>query len=267
MIEVRIGIAAAVLAGALVFPRFASAFRCTRVAGNVGPSLVWPSRSVPWWLDAEVAHLADGAGKEAAEAAIAGWSAPPCTDLELWLAGVGDDLVAGFVPGGDNENAVVFAEPGRLDFTTIALTVAAFDPRTGEILDVDIELNRERFRFDVLPPAGCRDGEISMDLGNTLAHEAGHLIGLDHPPSLERYRQSTMFASAAPCETSKRDLAALDIEAVCSIYPAGEPTNPCYPPDNRGLRVVDRDRGHGCASSSAAHASLALLVLSLRRRR
>jgi len=104
---------------------------------------------------------------------------------------------------------------------TIALTTTTFDSTTGQILDADIELNSERFYFTTANTPQCPSGVFSQscvasDIENTMTHEIGHLLGLDHASD----PSSTMFASAPLGETSKRSLDADSLAFVCDVYPS-----------------------------------------------
>jgi hypothetical protein len=88
-----------------------------------------------------------------------------------------------------------------------------------------------------------RSGEL-FDLQNTLTHELGHLIGLDHnctdaatrgvpvnhlgqlaPPCSQasaELQAATMFNQAGSGDIGKRDLSVDDAKAVCDVYPAGQ---------------------------------------------
>jgi MYXO-CTERM domain-containing protein len=126
-----------------------------------------------------------------------------------------------------------------------------FDTQTGEILDADMELNGWN---GALPPgdtgwyltcagpgapacpspvfgqAGC----VEIDVGNTVTHEAGHMLGLDHVcnpsypapydacprvPSPSGPLEPVMAPSAVPGDTDKRVLKPDDVEGACTIYP------------------------------------------------
>lgn len=230
------------------------AFRCMRTGVGVGPSLVWPERQVPWWLDSSVIRLELVRAREEAEGAFLAWSQPECTDLELPLEGVADGLASEFVEGAVNRNVVLLQTRWSYAPTALAITVSFFETATGRLLDADIELNGEVFDFRVVDPGTCVEEDGIMDLRNTLTHEVGHLVGLDHPPSSSRYRETTMFARAPPCETIKRTLESDDIDGVCAIYPSGQPTRPCFPPEESGFRVVEVDDGYG--GCSAGHPSV-----------
>ena len=100
-----------------------------------------------------------------------------------------------------------------------------------------------------------------MDLRNSITHEVGHLIGLDHPPNTPRNAESTMFASAPACETKKRSLAQDDIDGICMIYPSGMPNQQCYPPDGPAFKLVENNDGYsGCSAVSVESLSIGYLV-------
>ena len=78
----------------------------------------------------------------------------------------------------DNDNIVMFRDGNSaLSETTIALSTIIANTATGEILDVDIEINSQDFDFyltdaDATPQA--------HDLRLVLNHELGHFLGLSH---------------------------------------------------------------------------------------
>ena len=186
-------------------------------------------------------------------------------------------MTAGFDEGQENRNVVVVVD--RLwpyQNGAIAVTTTAYDTRTGRVVDADIELNTATFRFEhvVDGETNCAGRDNLMDLRNTLTHEVGHVLGLEHPPNTARYAETTMFASAPACETRKRTLAQDDIDGLCFIYPAGAETQQCYPPDGPSFIVVETDDGFGgCRSTPGDAAGLwglvagALLLARRARRR
>jgi hypothetical protein len=129
---------------------------------------------------------------------------------------------------------------------TLALTTVTFVPSTGEILDADMELNS--WNGSLSAPTGffftCASGPTcaaayggsscaAFDIQNTVTHEAGHMLGLDHicviggtPPSnmCPAGDSPTMAPTASLGDINKRTLAQDDVAGVCTIYPAGSPT-------------------------------------------
>jgi MYXO-CTERM domain-containing protein len=244
----------------------AYAYRCSRTAIDAGPSLIWEQRRIEWLLDSEL--TSDLAGEEviaAVQASFAAWNEPECSDLELVFGGLRDGLMAGAPRNGPQENAVLFVAGWPYDPAVIALTTNAYDPQTGIVRDGDIEINDSGFTF-VDATAGCTPTSKTMDLQNTITHEVGHLIGLDHPPSTPEFEEATMFGSAPPCESQKRTLAQDDIDGLCAIYPAGQPTQQCFLPEAPSFLVVEEDDGFGgcaCSASEGAGGAIGLALLGI----
>lgn len=250
------------LAGA----RDAYAFKCSRVGANFGPSLVWTERRIPWYAAESLFDLyPDRAAAEAdVRAAFMAWEEVPCSDLELPLAAVISGLKAGYDPDGENRNVVVQLPVGwPYDEGAIAVTTSAYDTRTGVVVDADVEINAEHFEFTRVDDS-CDPNAGTMDLRNALTHEVGHVIGLEHPPNSPRYAETTMFASAPPCERKKQTLEKDDVDGICSIYPLGNPTQQCYPPDGPSFVPVGSDDGFGgCAETNGQPSFFALLAIGL----
>jgi MYXO-CTERM domain-containing protein len=170
---------------------------------------------------------------------------------------------------GGNVNTIMFVDDWRdrdYDPAAFAVTTVWHRRSTGEILDVDMEVNEHRGPYAVCPPDGCLDRR-RVDLENVLTHEFGHYLGLAHSTDPE----ATMYASAVAGETLKRDLHPDDIEGICAVYPPGRPTGECDFTPRGGLELVC---GGGCSvsapgsgSSGPGLALLALLGLALALRR
>lgn len=270
----RRGLPAALLVLGLVSPGVAEAFECSRTGGAVGPSLIWQEREVPWFAGPQLFALIEdeAVGESEVMASFAAWEDAECSDLMFPYQGV-SNVRAGFDDDGSDTNAVVAISQGwPYQSGAIAVTTTAYDPQNGVVVDADIEFNAVNFRFiKVEEDTMCGQATNIMDLRNTLTHEIGHVLGLEHPPNLARYAESTMFASAPACETKKRTLAADDVEGLCFIYPAAEATQQCYPADGPHFVVVEQDDGFGGCQSITASAGmvwcLVLGLVGLRRRR
>lgn len=256
----------------------AQAFVCTR-ASAFGPSVFWPVRTVevhPSGGGAEVGsvELADVLRRGAET-----WTTPDCSDLTVGVGAPTQERVIGFNwhagSGSDrNENIVVFRNQTEGDAVdrwvhtlgALAITTVTFDTRSGRLLDADIEINDLAFEFTTCDPndAGCT---VNFDLENTLTHELGHVLGLDHPPNdAPGAVDATMFASASRGDTEKRSLAVDDRDGLCHLYPAGDPVaGECYGvprPAPSALRFEQ-----SCAAGVGPVCWVALAALGWRRRR
>ncbi|MET0387055.1 MAG: matrixin family metalloprotease [Polyangiales bacterium] len=136
------------------------------------------------------------------------------------------------------------------DSNALALTLLWHDKKTGEILDVDMELNGGSGTFTDCAVDACTvASNMKVDLQNTVTHEAGHLLGLGHSTA----RGSTMEASTTRSgEQEKRNLEPDDEAGYCSLeLPTGPcPTCACEPapvfPSRRSVSNCS------CSSVSAA---------------
>ena len=219
----------ALLTLALVASTSASAFVCTRTF-NAGPSVFWSDRTIVMRPNGGGREVSAGELERVLQRGTTSWSDVDCADVALetgrstlqsfigfnWHAGSGDAI---------NQNIVLFrndTEGDDLDRWlhnpgVIALTTITFDSQSGRLLDADIEINDTNFIFTTcdLDEASCR---VAFDLENTLTHELGHVLGLDHPPDAP---EATMFATAVEGQLKKRDLDDDDINGLCTIYPSG----------------------------------------------
>lgn len=257
-----------------------------------GPCLFWRSRVVPYVLNEEGSVSAGRASSlAAARASFRVWTQPSCTDFLFDEQPATASVEAGFdqSESADNTNLVVWREIACSEMVAegdpcleeggcnnayncwehsseaIAVTTTTFSNRTGEIFDADIEMNGAFFVFTTVdhpvcdpntqPPPNC----VATDLENTLVHEIGHVVGLDHV----NLPEATMYSSAQDGETEKRTLEEDDVEGLCHIYPAGEPTVTCV--------QEETDANGGCGGCSTAGGAAwwmgVLPVLGLARRR
>lgn len=244
----------------------------------------------------------------AMDAAFDTWRtlARSCTDFEFVKgANVGVAVIGYDQESTDNTNVLVFRERACHEVVptgdvcleegtcgnvyqcwdhsdaTIALTTTTFSYKTGVIYDADIEFNAspqesaERFLFTTISSPPCEPGEesplcVATDIQNTLTHELGHVVGLDH---VER-SGSTMEASAPLGETRKRIVDTGTAAGFCFTYPPGKASPPCEDLGEVDERIVAVNRGTpgldhmGCTAATGAPAALcAVLAMLMRPRR
>ncbi|RLB57353.1 MAG: hypothetical protein DRJ42_00640 [Deltaproteobacteria bacterium] len=179
--------------------------------------------------------------------------------------------------GAGNMNAIVFIEDWNTragyDPRAFALTTVWHNTSTGEIYDVDIEVNEELTEYtDCDALEGCDDGRT--DLQNVLTHEIGHFFAMAHSDATN----STMWWMADPGDVNKRVLRTDDVTGICTIYPPGALTAACDFTERGGFSSEcggGGGGGCGCAAVGLDDAKgvtgwalglLALVLISRRRR-
>lgn len=126
----------------------------------------------------------------------------------------------------------------------VAMTLVSANQVSGEIVDADIMLNAAHHAFCT---GTC--GQDAFDLRNTLTHEVGHMLGLEH----SEVPGATMFGGAPSQELAKRDLEMDDQVGICTSYRQAWQDGGC---------PTDEPPG-GCAVGVAQTSPLPLLVLVL----
>ncbi|MCB9653050.1 MAG: matrixin family metalloprotease [Deltaproteobacteria bacterium] len=231
---------ATLLAAATIFRTegTALAYECTPVKGSDPPiSQAWVNRCIPYWIYGSGPELEDTAMDALVRESFEVWSNNLCTDLEFLDAGPTTNP-PGFDPSKPDEQTNLVAwfddrtEVARYISSVglLGATLTWHSTQTGEIFDADIILNGAYFRLDdIADQTTCEETTTrnrAYDLRSTLVHEIGHFIGFDHDLNAD----STMLATAEPCEIKKRDLTADNMLGLCTVYPAGKPTATCLPP-------------------------------------
>lgn len=136
----------------------------------------------------------------------------------------------------------------------LALTLPTYDC-AGRLLDSDVIVNGTDFTLTTGDGPSCQPTPLAdacscpsadtscviTDVENTMTHELGHVVGLDH---INR-EGSTMSPWARPGELDKRVLDPGTRAFVCEIYPAGGPVQTCVVPP------LDPDLGRpvGCGAA------------------
>jgi len=174
--------------------------------------------------------------------------------------------------------------PQAAGITTAIYVDQATSSRDGAILDADIEINGVDFAITV--NGQSMGSGIKSELQNTLTHELGHLLGLEHPcrfgndpPRVDNLgnpvptciqgldppniADATMYNFQTEGETKKETLEPDDIAAICETYPISEDPGTCDP--------VRKTVGGCCSASDHPGVSLLLagstVLLLLRRRK
>ncbi len=177
------------------------------------------------------------------------------------------------------------------DPTATALTTVTFVKNAGSdlgrILDTDVEINTSNYTMAIDCDTQCMSngptGQIVQDLQNTLTHEFGHVLGLDHtcwvqsttaptqptdgdgnlvPPCQptaalpDTVISATMYPYQAPEEVSKRVPKPDDIAGVCAGYAKANDPKLCEP------ESLATSSGCSATVAGSSHASpRAMLVL------
>jgi hypothetical protein len=259
-----------------------------RTRTQAGVAIAWPRRCIPYHVNNRGSdNVVLTKVETAVRKSFAAWEQVTCSDLELSYQGQTNVEFVGYRPNATNANMVVFQEdewPHQSKI--IALTTVTFCSApsgapcdaAGKVLDADIEMNGVDFTFTASPLPGM----VQYDIQNTVTHEAGHFIGLDHT----MVSDATMFATAPAGERAKQSLEQDDEDGLCEIYPHLVPVPECEPFEVVGDYIVDdpmlgsteQETGSsdddGCQARPGANGGpgavligLGLLASSLRRRR
>lgn len=145
----------------------------------------------------------------------------------------------------------------------IALTTLYYDVGTGIIKKFDVELADWAYFFTV------DTANAVTDVQNTITHELGHALGLDHSKDPE----ATMYFMAPSGDITKRDLAPDDIEGLCTVYAPVPATDEAVAAEEAAAEVccpwvVDapephHESGSGCASGAPSNSVLLLFFVVL----
>lgn len=275
------------------------------VASRTKAPLAWEANCATISFHADGTTHVDGDGEFAEmEAVIDHWNdiISDCSYLRLEVDGRKQGEV-----GLDGTNLVIYREdrwcrpatgddpeecydPSAAGLTTLFFIDDNDSDRNGAILDADIELNAVDFAI-------ARDGQTNKagrcisEISNTVTHEVGHLMGLDHtcwaggdrlvddqgnpqqncdpmdalPTSVT---EATMYNFQECGETKKASPEADDIDGICSVYPTAADPGECFSPEleDKGCCAVAGSRSRSPASALPLLALFAAAMLLLRRR-
>lgn len=195
------------------------------------------------------------------EQSFSAWAALNCeaqlTPFTFNFVGVLSDAVVGYdqADGATNQNLVKWVsdpvewarDPAHAS-DVVALTSLTYDRFSGEVIDADMEMNNVNFTFGLT-------GKMSeADLANTVVHETGHFVGLDH--SFKAL--ATMYRKAPLGETLKRDLTNDDVAGYCALYGPNAIPKPVLPPND-----ADSKGCAGAPGSGGGPAAPLLMLMSM----
>lgn len=175
-----------------------------------GQSVTWTERSVPYYLNTDrLESLSESDIESAVRAAADAWDSSNFENEN----GTFDFSYEGTTKGNgadfsDDEHIISFDTSWSQDPSLLAVTHVWSDS-DGTIIHFDIEVNVDGVEWTT----SGEDGK--HDLQNSMAHEFGHALGLEHSDDSE----ATMAATTSEGETAKRDLHPDDVLGVVSLYP------------------------------------------------
>jgi MYXO-CTERM domain-containing protein len=178
-----------------------------------GAKLFWGDSCLTMYLNERGSEdVPDDSEFDEMKASFEAWGAVSCSSFLIQFAGMTNLEVTGHLKEDPAVNMIVFREK-KWPYSTrpVAFTAVTYNVNTGEIFDADIEMNGEDYAFTTKPEVET----WKIDVQNTITHELGHVLGIDHSNVVE----ATMFDHAGPSEVNKRTLEEDDIEAVCTLYP------------------------------------------------
>jgi Matrixin len=209
---------------------------------DCGLPLYWPRECIGYSIQRDAtSYLSYEDASWAVAAGFNVWLQPFCEGDQV--AGIGlvemQDVACDEVEynsSAGNANLVVFRDeawthPDSPD--KIAVTTVTFNPDTGEIYDVDIEINSALHLFT------ATETTEAYDLVSIVAHEAGHFFGMGHSLDWD----ATMFELYEPGSVEERTLTLDDQRGICAMYPP-------WPIDRAACNPIPR---HGFASECAAN--------------
>ena len=195
----------------IIFPQIATAYQINYTNNN--NPVKWHKEIVQYTLRANAPRgITLNHTEDAVITSFETWNQVLGTSFTFEYTGRSRNTGIGFdsTPGAINENVVTWEnENWEYDSHALAVTIKTFESSTGKIVDADIIVNGMQFTW------GMEGSPNTHDIQNTLTHEIGHFLGLEHADIPE----ATMYASAVIGETSKRELHSDDMMGMRSLYP------------------------------------------------
>ena len=180
---------------------------------ELGQEVHWRRHTIHYRVNPEGDHgLSTAAVDTLIGAATRAWTDPVSGNLAFANSGKTAIRTARH---DDNANVIYFEDEWKEDPGLLAVTYL-WSTADGELIGFDMALNSEHHEWSI-------DGSPEAnDLLNTLSHEFGHALGIEHSPVVE---MATMYPSSPLGETTKRDLHTDDIDAVEHLYARAQHTD------------------------------------------
>lgn len=199
----------------LLWPNFVSnAVAYERMRTQMGAVTAWPNMPISYYIGSQASGAGDQEEILAIHRAFQTWAAVDCARVSFAFSGLIDNPIAEYLPNAQNQNHIFWVKsPSKWPFPidVLAAAILGWEPYTGIIHDADILFNGFYFQWSTAPTPPPEH----YDIENTIVHEIGHLLGLDHSDIPE----ATMYGYSGIGETSKRELHPDDREGICAIYP------------------------------------------------
>ena len=154
-----------------------------------GKTLHWNQSEIPFYYNYQGSNLSSIEISQALQQSGQSWS---FANINLYNAG---ETNITNISHEDDVFSIVFEDDWNEDPEILALTYT-WSNSEGEIVHFDIEVNTENFEWST------DENTEKHDLQNTITHEFGHVIGLDH----SQIEEATMAPSSSIGEVNKREL-------------------------------------------------------------
>jgi hypothetical protein len=195
---------------------------------------------------AELTKATEVAFRAWQEATCAPTHAPPTISVSH-LFGTATCGRVEYNPRQANANIIVIRETWDEERRSeLALTTVSYGTKTGQIYDVDIEINGSQ------PITAGPIEPNRFDLQSVMTHEAGHFFGIAHSDKglADDCRDgATMCPVYAPGGDDLRTLDEDDVAAICAAYPPDRQIPACDPRPHMGFSPecgFDPMTGGGC---------------------
>jgi hypothetical protein len=203
-----------------------------------GATVRWHSNSVTLRLDPSMQrYFRDMPVRGVVWDAANAWTGLP--GVPELLISEGEPGPKGFDQKKGTDNGVYLIEDWQLAESSLAVTVATFETKSGKIVDTDILVNASH-PFALLA-AGPDAPADDFDIRGVLTHEMGHVLGLGESYDV---RQATMWPNVARGETHQRDLDEDDQKGVETAYAQATASESATQKEGCGGASVVVRRGH-----------------------